>query len=169
MVKFPIDVRRPSDLEASFFPLGLVIVYLYEHRSTGGSFHTYRAASRLGGEDTAIPQPCIPDVCLEELYSYRRSGFSRGVTGEMDDHEAKDADCSALRPLALKMAKVYKPCALVVKKTELMEGGGDTHGMRPRRKEDIVDWLIRVLYKLEYYDHGLLTYAGVVTLLKKYE
>ena len=46
---------------------------------------------------------------------------------------------------------------------------GDTHSMRPRRKEDIVDWLIRVLYKLEYYDHGLLTYAGVVTLLEKHE
>ena len=72
-------------------------------------------------------------------------------------------------PLALKLAKVYKPCALVVKKTELMEGVADTHGIRPRRKEDIVDWLIRVLYKLEYYDHGLLTYAGVVTLLEKHE
>ena len=58
--------------------------------------------------------------------------------------EAKAADCTALRPLALKLAKVYKPCALVVKKTELMEGVGDTHGMRPIRKEDIVDWLIRV-------------------------
>ena len=71
-----------------------------------------------------------------------------GETGEMDD--AKDADCTALRPLALKIAKVYKPCALVVKKTELMEGVADTHGIRPRRKGDIVDWLIRVLYKLEY-------------------
>ena len=81
----------------------------------------------------------------------------------MDD--AKDADCAALRPLALKLAKVYKPCALVVKKTELMEGVADTHGIRPRRKEDIVDWLVQALYKLEYYDHGLLTYAGVVTLL----
>ena len=85
----------------------------------------------------------------------------------MDD--AKDTDCAALRPLALKLAKVYKPCALVVKKTELMEGVADTHGIRPRRKEDIVDWLVRVLYKLEYYDHGLLTYAGVVTLLEKHE
>ena len=39
------------------------------------------------------------------------------------------------------MAKVYKPCSLVAKKTELMEGAGDTHGMRPRRKKDIVYWL----------------------------
>ena len=85
----------------------------------------------------------------------------------MDD--AKDADCTALRPLALKLAKVYKPCALVVKKTEVMEGVADTHGIRTRRKGDNVDWLIRVLYKLEYYNHGLLTYAGVVTLLEKNE
>ena len=58
-----------------------------------------------------------------------------GATEEMND--AKEADCTALRPLALKLAKAYKPCALVVKKTELMEGVGDTHGLRPRRKEDI--------------------------------
>ena len=90
-----------------------------------------------------------------------------GETEEMDD--AKEAGCAALRPLALKLAKFYKPCALMVKKTELMEGVADTHGIRPRRKEDIVDWLVRVLYKLEYYDHGLLTYAGVVTLLEKHE
>ena len=90
-----------------------------------------------------------------------------GETGEIDD--AKDADCAALRPLALTLAKVYKPCALVVKKTELMEGVADTHSIRPRRKEDIADWLIRVLYKLEYYVHGLLTYAGVVTRLEKHE
>ena len=83
--------------------------------------------------------------------------------------EAKAADCTALRPLALKLAKVYKPRALVVKKTELMEGVADTHDMRPRRKGGIVDWLIRVLYKLEYSDHGLLTYAGVVALLEKHE
>ena len=79
------------------------------------------------------------------------------------------SDCAALRPLALKIAKVHKPCALVVKKTELMEGVADTHGIRAKRKEDIVDWLTRVLYKLEYFDHGLLTYAGVVTLLEKHE
>ena len=92
-------------------------------------------------------------------------------TGDMD--EAKAADCTALRPLALKLAKVYKPCAVVVKKTELMEGVADTHDIRHRRKGDIAEWLIRVLYKLamEYFDHGLLTYAGVVicTLLEKHE
>ena len=90
-----------------------------------------------------------------------------GGTGEMGD--AKDAHCAALRPLALKLAKAHKPCALVVKETELMEGVADTHGIRPKRKEDIVDWLVRVLCKLEYYDHGLLAYAGVVTLLEKHE
>ena len=83
--------------------------------------------------------------------------------------DPKGSDCDALRPLALKIAKVYKPCAMVVKKTELMEGLADTHGIRAKRKEDIVDWLIRVLYRLEYFEHGLLTYAGVVTLLEKHE
>ena len=61
-----------------------------------------------------------------------------GETGEIDD--AKDADCTALRPLALKLANVYKPCALAVKKTKLVLGVSvlsDTHGIRPRTKEDI--------------------------------
>ena len=83
--------------------------------------------------------------------------------------EPKGSDCDALRPLALKIAKVHRPCALVVKNTELMEGLADTHGIRAKRKEDIVDWLIRVLYRLEYFEHGLLTYAGVVALLEKHE
>ena len=36
-----------------------------------------------------------------------------GETEEMED--ATQADCTALQPLALKLAKVYKPCALVGK------------------------------------------------------
>ena len=73
-----------------------------------------------------------------------------GDMGDMED--ATTADCAALRPvpLALKLAKVYKPCALVVQKTELIEGVCDTHGMRPRMKTDIVDWLVRVLYMSGY-------------------
>ena len=51
--------------------------------------------------------------------------------GEMDD--AKYADCATLRPRALKLTKGFKPCALVVRKTELMEGVADTHGTMPRR------------------------------------
>ena len=57
----------------------------------------------------------------------------------------------------------------MAKTTELMEGVADAHCIRPRRKEDIDDWLVRVLYKLEYYDHGLLAYAGVLALLEKHE
>ena len=49
------------------------------------------------------------------------------------------AACTALRPLALKLSTVYKPCALQIKKTELMEGVSDTHGLRSRRKESPVD------------------------------
>ena len=44
-------------------------------------------------------------------------------------HDAPEADCTAIRPLALKLEKVYKPCALQIRKTELMEGVGHTHGM----------------------------------------
>ena len=36
----------------------------------------------------------------------------------------------------------------------------DTHGISARRKEDIVDWLTRVLYELEYFDHRPLAFAG---------
>ena len=50
-----------------------------------------------------------------------------------------------------------------------MEGVADTHGIRPRRKEGFVDWLVQVLYKLEYYNHGPLPYAGVVALLENHE
>ena len=60
-----------------------------------------------------------------------------GETQEMGD--TKEADCAALRPLSLKLAKVYKPCALVAKTAELMERVGDTHGLRPRRKGGIID------------------------------
>ena len=69
VAEFPIDVRQPSNLRASCFPLVLVITCLYEHRSTGEFFHTYRAVYRLGGEDSVIPSPGIPDVC------YHRSGY----------------------------------------------------------------------------------------------
>ena len=37
-----------------------------------------------------------------------------GETEHMDD--AKESDCTALRPIALKLAKIYTPCALMVKK-----------------------------------------------------
>ena len=84
--------------------------------------------------------------------------------------DATAADCTALRPLALKLAKVYKPCALQFKKTELVEGVGDTHGLRSRRKEDKVDWFVRVVHC----QAGILrpptpSYCGVVALLEKHE
>ena len=82
--------------------------------------------------------------------------------------EVTAATCTSLRPLALKLATVYKPCALQVKTTEHMEGVGDTHGIQSMRKEDIVDWLVRALYRLEYCDHPLLSYCGVVALLEKH-
>ena len=72
-------------------------------------------------------------------------------------------------PYGPSLARVYKPCALQVKKAELVEGLGNTHGIRPRRKEDVADWLVRVLYRLEYCEHPLRSYCGVVALLEKFE
>ena len=94
----------------------------------------------------------------------------RGISGETESFdEAGAADCTAPRPLALGLAKVYKPCALVVKKTELMGGVANAHGILPWRKEGIADWLMRVLYKLWHFDHGSLACAGAVPLLENHE
>ena len=64
--------------------------------------------------------------------------------------------CTALIPLASKMAKVYEPCSKLIRHTQLMEGLGDTYsenyGIRPRRRESLVDWLTSVLCRLEWCD-----------------
>ena len=73
---------------------------------------------------------------------------------DMEDNA--NADCTARRPLALKLAEVDKPCSLVARKTGLMEGVGDTHGLRPRRRGGVVDWPVRMSRRLEYYNHGIL-------------
>ena len=93
---------------------------------------------------------------------------SRAHSASSDDHvkyegtnfcgDAKEAN-----------GKVYKLCGLPVKKNELMEGVGGTHGLRSRRKKHNVDWLVRVFYSLECCDHPILPYCGVVALLEKHE
>ena len=56
----------------------------------------------------------------------------------------KRSDCTALDPLAAKLAKVYEPCSTLVRHTELMEGLGSTYSqnydIRPRRGESLKDW-----------------------------
>ena len=46
------------------------------------------------------------------------------------------SDCTALEPLAAKLAKVYESCSTLVRQAELMEGGGSTYSQnydsRPR-------------------------------------
>ena len=63
----------------------------------------------------------------------------------------KQSDCTALLPVASKMAKVHEPCSKLIKQTELMEGLGDIYSdiydIRPRRREGLVDWLTKVLYR----------------------
>ena len=124
------------------------------------------ATKSLSSKDKA--SNCTKKATADE--ERRKLTNCHDCVGDMGDTEdATTAVCKALRPLTLKAARVYKPCALVVKKTELVEGVGGTHGLRPRRKEDIVDWLVQVLYRLEYCNRGLLTYCGIVALLQKHE
>ena len=57
----------------------------------------------------------------------------------------------------------------MVKQTELMEGLGDTYSenydIRPRRRESLVDWVTKVLYRLEWCDMALQNVDGVITIL----
>ena len=68
----------------------------------------------------------------------------------------KKSDCTALEPLANKLAKVYKSCSTLVRQIELMEGLRSTYSqnydIRPRRHESQENWFVKVLYRLEYCD-----------------
>ena len=57
VVGFPVNVRRYSALGVLVLRLVLVISCRFEHRSAGGGFPTYRAAYRLGSEDSSITLP----------------------------------------------------------------------------------------------------------------
>ena len=85
----------------------------------------------------------------------------------------KRSDCTALDPLATKLAKVYEPCSTLVRQTELMEGLGSTYSqnydIRPRRAEDLKDWFAKVLYRLEYCDLQFQDVEGVMAILETCE
>ena len=85
----------------------------------------------------------------------------------------KRSDCTALAPLATKLAKVYEPCSLLVRQTELMEGLGSTYSqnydIRPRRGESLKDWFAKVLYRLEYCDMQFQDVDGVMAILETCE
>ena len=73
----------------------------------------------------------------------------------------------------MKIAKVYEPYSRLVKQTELMEGLGDTYSqnydIRPRRRESLVDWLTKVLYRLDWCDLAFQDVEGVMAILEAYE
>ena len=85
----------------------------------------------------------------------------------------KRSDCTALEPLAAKLTKVYEPCSTLVRQTELMEGLGSTYSqnydIRPRRKEGLEDWFVKVLYRLEYCDLLFQDVDGVMAILETCE
>ena len=53
-----------------------------------------------------------------------------------ENNYPKKSDCTALEPLAKKLARVYEPCSMLVRQTELMEGLESTYSqnydIRPR-------------------------------------
>ena len=62
----------------------------------------------------------------------------KGIEHHEESGYPKQSACAALLPLAIKIAKVHKPCSKMVKQTKLMEGLGHTYSqnydLRPRRK-----------------------------------
>ena len=101
------------------------------------------------------------------LRKWQSSGAEHGLSPEAPGHFTSPEAGGAVEtgtPVAL-------DCLLkaAMASRSLMEAPADTHGIQARRKEDIADCLVRVLYRPEYFDHGLLAYAGVVTLLEKHE
>ena len=78
------------------------------------------------------------------------------VEDKEENNYPRKSDCTALVPLAIKMAKIYAPCSILVRQTELMEGLGSTYSrnydIRPRRKESMTDWFTKLLYRLEWCD-----------------
>ena len=54
------------------------------------------------------------------------------------------------------VAKVYAPCSKLVNQTKPMEGLGEAYSenydIRPMRRERLLDWLTKVLYRLEQWD-----------------
>ena len=94
-----------------------------------------KSQSTQGGTSKETKKPAIDEQGRKRTRLIDRA--LHDISGDTEVvAEPKSSDCAALRPLALKIAKVYKPCALVVKKTKLMEGVADTHGIRAKRKED---------------------------------
>jgi hypothetical protein len=85
----------------------------------------------------------------------------------------KKADCTAVIPLATKLAQVYEPCSILVRQTELMERLGSTYSqnydIRPRRKESLIDWFNKVLYRLEWCDMQFQDVEGGMAILETCE
>ena len=85
----------------------------------------------------------------------------------------KQSDCAALLSLAAKMAKVHGPCSKLIKQTEVMEGLGDTYSenydIMSRRRESLVDWLTKVLCRLEWCDMAFQNADGAAAILSACE
>jgi hypothetical protein len=90
-----------------------------------------------------------------------------------ENNYPKKSDCTALEPLAKKLARVYEPCSMLVRQTELIEGLGSTYSqnydIRPRQHESLENWFVKVLYRLEYCDLQFQDVEGVMAILETCE
>ena len=111
----------------------------------------------------------LTDLLAQALHA------SCGLSGEHFDETEypKKSDCTALIPLSTKLAKVYEPCSILVRQTELMEGLGSTYSqnydIRPKRKESLIDGFTKVLYGLEWCDMQFQDVENVMAILKTCE
>ena len=90
------------------------------------------------------------------------------------EHELNSNVCGTARPTqASKIARAHEPCSKVIQQTELMAGLGDTHAIKPRRKESLamsmVDWLTKVLFRLRWCDLAFQDADGGMCILDSCE
>ena len=92
------------------------------------------------------------DTRVYELTSLLRPGLE-SIKHHEEGGEPCRLDCTALLPLASKIAKVYVSCSRLIRLTEPMEGLGlnlgDIYDMRPMKRESLVDSMTKVLCRLE--------------------
>ena len=109
------------------------------------------------------------DKKVNETRARELTGLLKHALESIKHHEEGDqprrSDCKDLLPLASNIAEVYEPCAKVIQQTELLEGLGDTYDIPPRRKERLVDWLTKVLFRLEWCGCAFQDVDGAMAIL----
>ena len=77
-----------------------------------------------------------------------------------------NADKNMPLPLAQKMGRIFSGCSGKQVRTGLVEGFSNTHGFEMARKQSDVNWLVRVLYCMLYYDGSFQNQPDVMAFLE---